>query len=46
MIGFGWTTPQLFVAAAVPAVVASIGVFLIGWQAKARPSVVNSEVAA
>jgi AAHS family 4-hydroxybenzoate transporter-like MFS transporter len=46
MIGFGWTAQQLFVAAAVPAVVASIGVFLIGCQSKPRPDTVSSEVAA
>jgi AAHS family 4-hydroxybenzoate transporter-like MFS transporter len=46
MIGMGWTTSQLFVAVAVPAVVASIGVYLIGTQSKAAPTAVRSEVAA
>jgi AAHS family 4-hydroxybenzoate transporter-like MFS transporter len=46
MIGVGWTTPQLFIAAAVPAIVASIGVLLIGSQSRVRLDAVSSEAVA
>jgi AAHS family 4-hydroxybenzoate transporter-like MFS transporter len=33
MLSLGWSTEQLFAAAAAPAAVAALAVFLIGWQA-------------
>jgi AAHS family 4-hydroxybenzoate transporter-like MFS transporter len=46
MLSLGWSTEQLFTAAAAPALVASIAVFLIGWHVGRSERLVPRETTA